>query len=164
MKFLIFQNVPPTYHNQISPEIKQSWEGALATHRSPVTVELDDIPQLIECKATFHKSQVRLNEAVVIRIYVRSNTEVPMKVRNIATCLLTSSGSNHRYSAKTGAEYEIDSATKEEKTLSDFKAEDFILESGKCFRFELEVNPRQFVENVEVKVKNFAAAILVNVE
>lgn len=146
------QNAPPTYHNQISPEIKQNWEEVLANHRSPITIELDDVPHLIDCKATFQKNQVRLNEAVVIRLYVRSNTDVPIKVRNIATCLLTSSGSNHRYSAKTGFEYEIDSATKGEKILDEFKAEDFILESGKCFKFELEVNPRQFVENVEVGV------------
>lgn len=95
---------------------------------------------------------MRLNEAVVVWIYIRSNTDVPIKVKNIATCLLTSSGSNHRYSAKKGVEYEIDHATKAEKLLEEFIAEDFLLENGKCFKFELEVNPRQFVENVEVGV------------
>lgn len=114
---------------------------------------MDDIPNLIDCKATFQKNQVRLNEAVVVCLYIRSNTDVPIKVRNIATCLLTSSGSNHRYSAKNGAEYVTDHATKHEKILSEFRAEDFLLESGKCFKFELEVNPRQFVENVEVGVR-----------
>lgn len=115
-------------------------------------IDLDDIQQLIECKATFVKNQVRLNEAVVVHVFIRSNSEVPMKVRNIATCLVTSSGSNHRYSAKKGVEYVFDSATKSEKVLSEFQAEDFILEGGKCVKFELEVNPRQFVENVEVGV------------
>lgn len=115
---------------------------------------MDDIPNLIDCKATFQKNEVRLNEAVVIILYIRSNTDVPIKVRNIATCLLTSSGSNHRYSAKNGVEFVIDQATKDERILSEFKAEDFIIESGKCFKFELEVNPRQFVENVEIGVRN----------
>lgn len=77
---------------------------------------------------------------------------MPIKVKNIATCLLTNSGSNHRYSAKNGTEYEFDHASKIEKTLNQFQAEDFILESGKCFKFEFEVNPKQFVENVEVGV------------
>lgn len=132
--------------------MKQSWEEVLANHRSPITIELDDIHSIFDCKASFEKSQVRLNDAVVIFIYVRSNTDVPIKVRNIATCLLTSSGSNHRYLAKTGIEYEIDNKTKAERTLSEFRAEDFILESGQCFKFVLEVNPKQFVENVEIGV------------
>ena len=114
---------------------------------------MDDIPNLIDCKATFQKNEVRLNEAVVVLLYIRSNTDVPIKVKNIATCLLTSSGSNHRYSAKNGVEFVIDQETKDEKVLSEFKAEDFIIESGKCFKFELEVNPRQFVENVEIGVR-----------
>lgn len=151
-RFLSTQNAPPTYHNQIAPEVKQNWDEVLANHRPPMIIDLDDIPKLIECKATFQKNQVRLSEAVVVQVFIRSNAEVPIKVRNIATCLLTSSGSNHRYSAKTGVEYSVDSATKTEKISSEFKAEDFILEGGKCFKFELEVNPRQFVENVEVGV------------
>lgn len=95
---------------------------------------------------------MRLNEAVVVCVYIRSNTDVPIKVKSIATCLLTSSGSNHRYSAKNGIEYEIDSMTKKETILKEFLAEDFLLENRKCFKFELEVNPRQFIENVEVGV------------
>lgn len=132
--------------------MKQSWEEVLANHRSPITIELDDIPNLIDCKATFQKNQVKLNEAVLINVYLRSNTDVPIKVKNIATCLLTNSGSNHRYSAKSGSEYEFDHNTKSEKILSQFGAEDFILETGKCFKFEFEVNPKEFVENVEVGV------------
>lgn len=124
----------------------------LESHRSPITVEMDDIPNLIDCKASFLKNRVRLNEAVTVCIYLRSNAEVPIKVKNIATCLLLSTGSNHRYSAKNGFEFEIDSKTSSENILSAFKAEDFLLEPGKCFKFELEVNPRQFVENVEVGV------------
>lgn len=146
------QNAPPTYHNQIAPEIKQSWEEVLANHRPPMNIDLDDFPQLIECKATFQKNQVRLTESVVVQIFVRSNAEVPIKVRSIAICLLTSSGSNHRYAAKNGVEYEKDHSTKAEKSLKEFKAEDFIFEGRKCFKFELEVNPRQFVENVELGV------------
>lgn len=136
----------------MSPEIKQNWEAVLLNHRSPITIDLDDFPNLIDCKATFQQKQVRLNEAVVVCLYMRSNTDVPIKVKNIATCLLTSSGSNHRYSAKNGIEYEIDSTTKKEIILKEFLAEDFLLENRKCFKFELEVNPRQFVENVEVGV------------
>jgi hypothetical protein len=149
----LLQNAAPTYHNQIAPEVKQNWDEVLANHRSPITIELDDIPNLIECKATFVKNQVKLNEAVVINLFIRSNSEVPIKVKSVATCLLTSSGSNHRYSAKTGAEFEIDKSTKLEKLSNEFKAEDFLLETGKCFKFELEVNPREFVENVEVGVR-----------
>lgn len=155
-----FQNAAPTYQNQIAPEIKQSWDEVLLSHRSPVTIELDDIPNLIECKATFIKNQVKLNEAVTVCLYMRSNAEVPIKVRNVATCFVTSTGSNHRYSAKNGCEYEIEASTKSEKILNEFRAEDFILESGKCFKFELEVNPRQFVENVEIGVSNSSSHLL----
>ncbi|CRL02076.1 CLUMA_CG015189, isoform A [Clunio marinus] len=148
----VFNNSAPTYHNQIAPEIKQNWEAVLETHRSPITVEIDDIPNFIDCKATFEKNQVRLNEAVVVQLFVRSNTDVPVKVRSLAVCLMTNSGSNHRYLAKRGYEYEFNHATKSQNLLNEFKAEDFILESGKCFKFELEVNPREFVENVEVGI------------
>lgn len=117
-----------------------------------MNIDLDEIPNLVDCKATFQKNQVRLNEAVVVQVFIRSNSEVPIKVKNIATCLLTSSGSNHRYTAKKGVEFKFDSTTKTEKILNEFQAEDFILTTGKCFKFELEVNPRQFVENVEVGV------------
>lgn len=157
-----FQNAAPTYQNQIAPEVKQKWEKVLESHRSPITIEMDDIPNLIDCKASFLKNRVRLNEAVTVCIYLRSNAEVPIKVKNIATCLLLSTGSNHRYSAKNGFEFEIDSATKAEKILSEFKAEDFLLESRKCFKFELEVNPRQFVENVEVGVSGLVFNRLLN--
>lgn len=96
-----------------------------------------------------------LNEKVIVKIILRSNTEVPLKIRNVAVCLLTSSESTHRYVAEMGTEFEIDTSARVEKTFNDFKANDFMLESGKCYKFQMEVNPRHFTENVEIGVSLF---------
>jgi hypothetical protein len=124
----------------------------LTSHRWPIQVELDDIPSLIECKSTFHKSRVMLDEKVIVKIILRSNTEVPLKIQNVAVCLLTSSDSTHRYFAEIGTEFEIDTSARVEKCFNEFKAKDFMLESGKCYKFQMEVNPRHFTENVEIGV------------
>lgn len=146
------QNAPPTYQNQIAPEIKQSWDNSLSSHRWPILVDLDVIPDLIECKSSFHKSRVKPDENVTVKVYLRSNAEVPMKIRRIAICLLTSSNTNHRYEAESGAEFEVDISERVERTSNEFRAADFMLESGKCYKFQVEVNPRHFMENVEIGV------------
>lgn len=124
-------------------------------YRSPVTVDLDDVPGLIDCKISFQNSQIKFTEMVAIDMYLRSNAEVPIKVKTIAVVLLSNAGTNYRLLAIKGAEYQFNASTKEEKTLNDFKAEDFLLESGKCFKFELTASQNQFSENLEIGVRFF---------
>lgn len=92
------------------------------------------------------------DENVTVKVYLRSNAEVPLKIRRIAICLLTSSNTNHRYEAELGTEFEVDISERVEKTSNEFRAIDFMLESGKCYKFQIEVNPRHFMENVEIGV------------
>lgn len=115
-------------------------------------MDLDVIPNLIECKSSFEKSRVKPDENVTVKVYLRSNTDVPLKIRRIAICLLTSSNTNHRYEAEKGAELEMNIAERVERTSNEFRAVDFMLESGKCYKFQVEVNPRHFMENVEIGV------------
>ncbi|KAG5674370.1 hypothetical protein PVAND_004344 [Polypedilum vanderplanki] len=149
----VFNNSAPTFQNQIATEIVQCWKESLANCRSPIIVNLDDIPKLIDCKFSFKSNQVKFTEPIIISIYIRSNAKVPLKIAKITAVLLTNNGSKHRLEAKNGYIFEVDSSTKNEKLDELFDAHNFILEKEKCFKFELETKPGQFVENSEITVQ-----------
>lgn len=90
-------------------------------------------------------------EPTVLFIYLRSNTDVPIKIAKVVAVLTSNTGAI-RLEAKNGWLYEFESSTKSEKLTNEFDAHDFILESGKCFKFELETKPGQFFENSEITV------------
>ena len=130
----------------------QLWKDALANYRSPVTVNLDDIPKLIDCKFSFESNQVKFTDPINLCVYLRSNTLVPIKIVKISVILLSNSGSKQKIEATVGYEYEVDSSTKAAKLGDSFDAKNFILERGKCYKFTNLIKPGQFVENSEVTV------------
>jgi hypothetical protein len=77
---------------------------------------------------------------------------VPIKIAKIFAIISSNNGAKIRLEATTGYIYEVDFASKAEKLGSKFVANDFVLEQGKCFKFELETKAGQFVENSEVTV------------
>jgi hypothetical protein len=115
-------------------------------------VNLDEIPKLIDCKFSFKSKQVKFTDPISVFLYIRSNCHVPFKLRKITVVLISNSGFIHKLEAKTGYLYEIDSATKMEKDQETFDAHNFVLEQGKCLKFELETKAGQFIENSEITV------------
>lgn len=142
----------PTFQNQIAPEIIESWKESLANYRSPIAVNLDDIPKLIDCKFSFKSNRVNFTEPTILFVYLRSNADVPIKISKIVALMTSNSGINQRLEISRGWIYELDSVTKGEKLSNEFSARDFILEKEKCFKFELEMKPGQFMENSEITV------------
>lgn len=118
-----------------------------------MSVNLDDIPKLIDCKFSFKNNQVKFTETTSFYIYLRSNSEVPIKIGKVIAVLTSNNGITHRLEAATGFIYEFDHSTKTEKLSENFKARDFLLENGKCFKFEIEMKPGQFIENSEITVR-----------
>lgn len=117
-----------------------------------MAVNLDDIPKLIDCKFSFNSNQVKFTESTSFFIYLRSNSEVPIKIGRINAVLTSNNGINQKIEALSGFPYEFDLSSKTEKLGESFKAHDFILENGKCFKFELEMKAGQFIENSEITV------------
>lgn len=115
-------------------------------------MNLDDIPKLIDCKFSFNSNQVKFTESTSFSIYLRSNSEVPIKIGKVVAVLTSNNGINQKLEAVTGFPYEFDLSTKTEKLGEKFNAKDFILENGKCFKFEIEMKPGQFIENSEITV------------
>lgn len=85
-------------------------------------------------------------------IYLRSKSEVPIKIGKLVAVLTSNNGINQKLEAITGYNYEFDMSTKNEKLGDKFNAKDFILENGKCFKFEIEMKQGVFIENSEITV------------
>jgi hypothetical protein len=108
---------------------------------------------LIDCKFSFTSNQVKFTESASFFIYLRSNSEVPIKIRKVVAVLTSNNGINQKLEAVSGFPFEFEMTTTTEKLGEKFNAKDFILENGKCFKFELEVKPGQFIENSEITVR-----------
>lgn len=124
----------------------------MSNYKTPITVNLDDIPKLVDCKFSFKSNQVKFTDPITLSVYVRSNTNVPIKISKIAVILLSNNGAKQKLEAKVGHEYEVSMSSKTEKLGEPFDARNFILENGKCLKFEMEAKPGQFVENSEITV------------
>lgn len=110
------------------------------------------MPKLIDCKFAFESNQVKFTESTNFFIYLRSNSDVPIKIGKIIVTLTSNNGINQKLEATTGHPYEFEMSTKTEKLGNSFNAKDFILDNGKCFKFEIEMKPGVFIENSEITV------------
>lgn len=95
---------------------------------------------------------MNFTEPTILFVYLRSNADVPIKVSKIVAVMTSNGGVNQRLEISRGWHYELESGTKSEKLSDEFVAHNFILEKGKCFKFELEMKPGQFIENSEITV------------
>lgn len=139
--------------SQIAPELKISWDNALVNYKSSVTVDLDQIVDLIDCKVTFQKHQIKFTEIVALNLYIRSNSEVPIKIKSISVVLTTNRKSKiYNLPASLCSEYVINLVTKTEELIKTVPATDLMLEYGKCYKLEVAANQYEFIENVEIEV------------
>ncbi|CAO1400963.1 unnamed protein product [Diamesa tonsa] len=149
----VFNNVPPLPLSQIAPELKISWDNALANYKSSVTVDLDQIVDLIDCKVTFQKHQIKFTEIVALNLYIRSNSEVPIKIKSISVVLTTNKKAKiYHLTASLCSEYVINRGTKMEQLIKTVPATDLMLEYGKCYKLEVIANQYEFMENVEIEI------------
>lgn len=66
------QNTPPSNQNQILPSnLSNLWEQALTKVRSPIAIDLDKLSDLLECVVTFEKPQIKHDEDVQIKLFLR---------------------------------------------------------------------------------------------
>lgn len=78
----------------------------------------------------------------------------------MSVILISTNGTKQKIEAKHCNEYEVDQSTKTEKLGSpSINANNLVLENGKCFKFEIEAKPGQFVENSEITVNSVELSI-----
>ncbi|XP_058056020.1 trafficking protein particle complex subunit 11 [Anopheles bellator] len=145
----VFHNVSPVSSSQNAPELTASWQTALASFSSPIKLDLDRLNDLLECRVTFEKRQIKNDEKLQLRLYVRSMVEVPLKVRNISLLLTDLKSSSVRIAALQYAEYDgSEESDNNEHRLKAF--EEFILEPDKCYRVVFVGERYLFSESIDV--------------
>lgn len=97
---------------------------------------------------------MKFTEPTSFFIYLRSNSAVPIKIQKVIANLTSNNGVTQKLQALTASPYEFDLSTRTEKLGESFKAQDFLLENGKCFKFVIEMKPGQFIENSEITVSS----------
>lgn len=141
----VLQGVPPLSQQQIVPELKQKWDTTLETLKSPVIIDLDKITDVLDCKITFNKSQIKCDESYHLHLFVRNNTDVPLKVRKFSVVLYDSKQFYRVFGVEAG-EY-----TKRWETLRPMTSE-ILLEPEKCYKIVFQGDATQLVENIEIQI------------
>lgn len=86
-------------------------------------------------------------------MYIRSNSEVPIKIKSISVVLTTNKKAKmYHLTASSCSEYVINPDTKMEQFIKTAPATDIMLEYGKCYKLEVTANQYEFIENVEIEV------------
>ncbi|XP_058459958.1 trafficking protein particle complex subunit 11 isoform X2 [Malaya genurostris] len=145
----VFHNVSPVSSSQIAPELCTSWHTALTSFNTPIKLDLDRLNDLLECKISFEKRQIRNDEKLHLQLYVRSIVEVPLKLKNFSVLLTDLKSSSVRVPATEYCEY-VPSEGLEPTSLKPI--EEFILEPQKCYRILFVGERYQFMENVDVHI------------
>ncbi|XP_058120118.1 trafficking protein particle complex subunit 11 isoform X2 [Anopheles coustani] len=144
----VFHNVSPVSSSQIAPELTNNWQTALASFSNPVIkLDLDRLNDLLECRLTFEKRQIRNDEKLQLQLYVRSLTEVPLKLKNFSILLTDLKSSSVRIAASQYGEYASETSAGELKPI-----EEFILEPEKCYRILFVGDRYLFTESVDVHI------------
>ncbi|XP_055529161.1 trafficking protein particle complex subunit 11 isoform X2 [Wyeomyia smithii] len=146
----VFHNVSPVSSRQISPELSASWQTALSSFNNPIKLDLDRLNDLIECKISFDKRQIRNDEKLHLQLYVRSVVEVPLKLKNFSVLLTDLKSSSVRVPATQYCEYVLEES--EAGQVQPKPIEEFILEPNKCYRILFIGECYQFMENVNVHI------------
>nr|XP_029726510.1 trafficking protein particle complex subunit 11 isoform X1 [Aedes albopictus] len=145
----VFHNVSPVSSSQIAPELSASWQTALTTFSSPIKLDLDRLNDLLECKITFDQRQIKNDEKLCLRLYIRSIVDVPLKLKNFSVLLTDLKSNAVRVPAIQYCEYDPN----EQPAEDDLKPiEEFILEPHKCYRIVFVGERYQFMENVDVHI------------
>ncbi|XP_053683190.1 trafficking protein particle complex subunit 11 [Sabethes cyaneus] len=144
----VFHNVSPVSSSQISPELSANWQTALSSFNSPIKLDLDRLNDLLECKISFEKRQIRNDEKLHLQLYVRSIVEVPLKLKNFSVLLSDLKSSSVRVPASQYCEYVPEGC----ESVQTKPIEEFILEPHKCYRILFSGERYQFMENANVHI------------
>lgn len=149
----VFQNVPPITQNQITPELKQSWETAMSSFRQPIIVDMDKISDLMECRVGFEKSQIKYEDVVKVTLFVQSLVNVPLKLRHF-NLIINDSKTHYKLKAKKYRKLEI--GQKYDEITEDFKDieknAEFMMEPLGIYAITFNGESKQFMENEELQI------------
>uniref|UniRef100_A0A182NIX3 Trafficking protein particle complex subunit 11 n=1 Tax=Anopheles dirus TaxID=7168 RepID=A0A182NIX3_9DIPT len=149
----VFHRVSPVSSSLIAPELSNHWQTALASFVSPIKLDLDRLNDLVECRLTFEKRQIKNDEKLQLLLYIRSLTEVPLKLKNFAILLTDLKSSSVRIAASQYAEYTQAAAGSAVNGEEASRAiEEFILEPDKCYRIVFVGDRYLFAESVDVHI------------
>ncbi|EAA11770.4 AGAP006517-PA [Anopheles gambiae str. PEST] len=147
----VFHRVSPVSSSLIAPELSNSWQTALTSFNTPIKLDLDRLNELVECRLTFEKRQIKNDEKLQLLLYIRSLTEVPLKLKNFSILLTDLKSSSVRINASQYAEY-AGPPTTDSSTGSAKPFEEFILEPEKCYRVLFVGERYLFAESVDVHI------------
>uniref|UniRef100_A0A182PS03 Trafficking protein particle complex subunit 11 n=1 Tax=Anopheles epiroticus TaxID=199890 RepID=A0A182PS03_9DIPT len=146
----VFHRVSPVSSSLIAPELSNNWQTALASFNTPIKMDLDRLNDLVECRLTFEKRQIKNDEKLQLLLYIRSLTEVPLRLKNFSILLTDLKSSSVRINASQWAEY---TGPSDNASLADTKTcEEFILEPEKCYRIVFVGERYLFAESVDVHI------------
>lgn len=70
-KMMLKNSVPLHSNGAPSVQTKQLWESALSQFRSPLLVDLDKLTDLFETTVTFAQPQIKHDERVQVKLFIR---------------------------------------------------------------------------------------------
>lgn len=118
-----------------------------------MTVDLDVILDLLECKISFQQDQIKFTDTVGLNLYIRSFSEVPIKLQEVSVILSSNKKSKvYKLVASSSKIFKWSTVTKTEELSDEKPARDFILEPGMCYKLNFTASQYQFMENVEIEV------------
>uniref|UniRef100_A0A182Y7W1 Trafficking protein particle complex subunit 11 n=1 Tax=Anopheles stephensi TaxID=30069 RepID=A0A182Y7W1_ANOST len=148
----VFHRVSPVSSSLIAPELSNSWQTALASFNTPIKLDLDRLNDLVECRLTFEKRQIKNDEKLQLLLYIRSLTEVPLKLKNFSILLTDLKSSSVRINASQYAEYSGPTDDHHTAESTSKPIEEFILEPEKCYRILFVGDRCLFAESVDVHI------------
>ncbi|XP_050098019.1 trafficking protein particle complex subunit 11 [Anopheles aquasalis] len=143
----VYHSVSPVSSSQIAPELTASWQTALASFKAPIKLDLDRLNDLLECRVTFAKRQIKNDEKLQLLLYIRSLAEVPLKVKRFSLLLTDLKSSSVRITASQYSEYDGKDDSVQLKAF-----EEFILEPDKCYQIVFVGERYLFSESVDVHI------------
>uniref|UniRef100_A0A182K588 Trafficking protein particle complex subunit 11 n=1 Tax=Anopheles christyi TaxID=43041 RepID=A0A182K588_9DIPT len=146
----VFHRVSPVSSSLIAPELSNNWQTALVSFNTPIKMDLDRLSDLVDCRLTFEKRQIKNDEKLQLLLYIRSLTEVPLKLKNFSILLTDLKSSSVRINASQYAEYAGSSESTGSPVTKAF--EEFILEPEKCYRILFVGDRYLFAESVDVHI------------
>lgn len=154
----VFQNVPPVSQSVIAPELRSSWEASLSAFKSPITVDLEKISGLFECIVSFDKAQIKNDDKVIVKLFIRSKTDVPLRIKQFSV-VLSDGVENVKLKAINAWSFDsLGELRNNEFNGKDFPITkldaDFRVEPGKSYKILFDSESHQFLENIELQVSH----------
>lgn len=154
----VFQKVPPMAQSQIVPELRSNWENNLNTFNTKLTFDLDKLSKLFDCAVIFEKLQIRPDDAVQLNLFIRSFSDVPLKIREFAI-VLSDASTSYRLVGQFWTEFDAIKECDIELNKRIIDA-DFMVHPEKVYKIKIAAKQNQFFENTELHVRKHYIGIL----